>query len=167
MIALPYLPSWAWKVGAGIALAAGAYFYVQHEYDEGYAAGVAAQKLVGDEALNLANDKNRDLEGKLRDAADARNTERTTDNAKYAKELERIRAAGRAGTERLSIPAAARACPGPAGAPTNPAPGPRAEERADLMPGTADAVLRIAGGARQLVQDYNDLLAEYNAKTCQ
>lgn len=144
--------------GLVAALLAGGFWYRGHVYDAGYAAGEAAQKAIGDEALRDANTASRERERDLQAQADTANTKRSEDNAKHQTDLEAVRAAARAGAERLSIPAAARACPAGAAAQASPAPGPGPQERTDLLPGTADDVFRIAGRSAQDVRDYNDLL---------
>lgn len=145
------------------ALLGGGYWYRDHVYDSGYEDGVTAQKAIGDKALKKANDDAWARERDLQTAADEANTKRSQDNAKYQTQLEEVRTAARAGAERLSIRTAARACPAPAAAAASPAPGPGPEERADVLPGTADDVFRIAGRSSQDVLDYNALLERYHA----
>lgn len=63
---------------------------------------------------------------------------------------------------RVQVRAASRALPGVAvGEATSAAAPPGAAEEADLMPGVAAAVLRIAGDSARTVRDYNDLLGRY------
>lgn len=96
-------------------------------------------------------------------------TLRTTavENAKkemqHEKDLNSARAAVRAGALKLRLAVASCAISAAGqnqGAATDPGAG--SEARADLMPGTADDILRIAGGYAKNVRDYNALVVQYN-----
>lgn len=144
------------------ALLAGGFWYRHHVYESGYTAGVVAQKAIADKALRLANAANQKKSNDLQDEVDVLNANKEQDDAQHAKNIDAVRAAARAGTVRLSIPGA---CTGAAGAGTqaSTAGQPVAEERTNLLPGTADDILRIAGDSAQSVRDFNRLLDQYNA----
>lgn len=149
------VPTWPFAVGTlVIGLAAGA--FGMHSWDER-----KYDKLVAEHAaaLALANAANQKESIELQDRVDDLNTKKVRDDEQHAKDLESVRAAARAGAVRLSIPGACRAN---AGAQTSVAAPAGAEERTDLLPGTADAVIRIAGDTAQSVRDYNALLDQYN-----
>lgn len=150
------VPTWPIAVGTlVIGLAAGAWAdhtVMARKYD----------KLVEQHtsALALANAANAKRQDELQLAADESEMKRAVDNDQHAKDLAAVRAAARAGAVRLSIPGACRPA---AGAQAGAASGPGAQERTDILPGTADDLIRIAGDSARVVWDYNDLLARYNA----
>lgn len=147
------------------ALLASGLWYRHHVYESGYTAGVASQKAIGDAALAKANADARIKQDQLQAEADESEMKRAMGNEKYAKDLEVARADVRAGRERLSIAGACSSRPAnsaQAGAAT----GPGSETRTDLLPGTADALIRIAGASAEDVRSYNALLDRYNA-VCQ
>lgn len=150
------VPTWPFVVGTlVIGIAAGA--WADHAYMSGKYAKLVAKQT---EALAQANAANQKESIELQDRVDDLNTQKVRDDEQHAKDLESVRAAARAGTVRLSIPGACRAN---SSKEASPAPATGAEERTDLLPGTADAVIRIAGDSAQSVRDYNQLLDQYNA----
>lgn len=150
------VPTWPFAVGTlVIGLAAGA--WADHTYMSGKYDKLVAKQT---EALAQTNAANQKESIELQDRVDDLNTQKVRDDEQHAKDLESVRAAARAGTVRLSIPGACRTN---ASKEASPAPTAGAEERADLLPGTADAIIRIAGDSAKVVRDYNQLLDQYNA----
>ena len=150
------VPTWPIAVGTlVIGLAAGAWVdhsFMARKYD----------KLVAQhqQALALATVANQKRSEQLQAEADESEMKRAMDNDQHAKDLAAVRAAARAGSVRLSIPGACRPAPS---AQAGVAAGPRTEERTDVLPGTADDLIRIAGDSAKSVYDYNALLDRYNA----
>jgi hypothetical protein len=100
----------------------------------------------------------------LRDELDAATTKRDKENADHEKTISDLRARARAGDLRLRADLTAGSCDrNPPAAGSGLAVGPGDQARADLVPGTADALLRIAGDSARLVRDYNALVDAYNA----
>lgn len=157
------VPTWPIAVGTlviGLLAGAGAdHLWMNHEV-------AAAEKRYDDlksnheTALALANAANLKKQDELQLAADESEMKRAMSNDQHAKDLAAVRAAARAGAVRLSIPGACRPA---AGAQAGVAAGPGTEARTDLLPGTADAAIRIAGRSAEDVYAYNDLLDRYNA----
>jgi len=150
------VPTWPIAaVALMIGLATGAsvdHRYMARKYDK-----LVAQHTS---ALALANAANAKRQEQLQIEADESEMKRAMSNDQHAKDLAAVRAAARAGTVRLSIPGACRSA---AGAQAGAAAGPGPEERTDVLPGTADDLIRIAGDSARDVRDFNDLLARYNA----
>lgn len=157
------LPTWPIAIGTlVIGLIAGSgidHLWMNHKV-------TAAEKRYDDlkdnqvKALALANAANAKRQDELQLAADESEMKRAVDNDQHAKDLAAVRTAARAGAVRLSIPGACRPA---ASAQAGAAAGPGAEERADILPGTADDLIRIAGDSARDVRDFNDLLDRYNA----
>lgn len=157
------VPTWPIAVGTlVIGLLAGAgtdHLWMNHEV-------AAAEKRYDDlksnheTALARANATNAKRQDELQLAADESEMKRAVDNDQHAKDLAAVRAAARAGAVRLSIPGACRPA---ASAQAGTAAGPGSEERTDILPGTADDLIRIAGDSAKSVSDYNALLDRYNA----
>ena len=138
-----------------VGMGAGA--WIDHSYMARKYNKLAAQHVAALAQANAANLKRQD---ELQLAADESEMKRAVDNDQHAKDLASVRAAARAGAVRLSIPGACRPA---AGAQAGAAAGPGQEERADVLPGTADDLIRIAGDSARDVRDYNALLERYNA----
>jgi hypothetical protein len=85
-----------------------------------------------------------------------------TQRATHANDLDILRASVRAGAVRLRVPVARCEVPatGRADVPAVAA-APGSEARADLMPGVADAVFRLAGQSANDVRDYNEVTERY------
>ncbi|KAK1548918.1 hypothetical protein Q3G72_035234 [Acer saccharum] len=150
------VPTWPFVVGTlAIGLVAGA--FGTHAWDERKYDKLVAQQASALAQANAANLKKQD---ELQAAVDEAEMKRGMDNAQHTKDLEAARSDVRAGRERLSIRGACSAQPN---AQARTTPGPVAEERTDLLPGTADDLVRIAGAAAKDVRDFNDLLDRYNA----
>lgn len=149
------VPTWPFAVGTlVIGLAAGA--WSDHVYMSGKYDKLVAKQA---EAIAQANAANQKESIELQDRVDDLNTQKVRDDEQHAKDLESVRAAARAGTVRLSIPGSCRANTSQE---ASPAPAAGGEERTDLLPGTADAIIRIAGDSAKVVRDYNQLLDQYN-----
>lgn len=124
----------------------------------------AADKRLAD-ATKAALDREHALQAAL-DAADAKRYE---ENQSHEKEIAALRARARAGDERLRVAIDAGSIQRCA-ASANPAAtaGPGDGQRADLVPGTADALFGIAGRIAGLVRRYGALVDRYNRarETC-
>lgn len=150
------VPTWPFAVGTlVIGLVAGA--FGTHAWDERKYDKLVAQQASALAQANAANLKKQD---ELQAEADESEMKRAMDNDQHAKDLAAVRAAARAGAVRLSIPGACRPAPS---AQAGAAAGPGTEERTDVLPGTADDLIRIAGDSARDVRDFNDLLDRYNA----
>ena len=171
---------WYWKLGAAavalVALLAAEQAYESHLVGKGDAAGYTRAK--GERALEEARIK-ADAE-RAAGAETQRAREQTAavqlrfeqlgesqQKARIDHEISKniAVAAALAGTERLSIPAAAR--PGCTLSEAGPLEGAAAgacaspEARADILPGTAAALLGFASDYGQLVRDYNAVVDRY------
>lgn len=173
------IPRWV-KIAAVLAVLValfGAFqAYEAHVFKQGYdkAAGEAAareltikadaDKLLAD-ATKTALDRERKLQTDLAAADDLRFKE-TQDHEKAIADL---RARARAGDERLRVAVNAgslQQCPAGANSAVTGRPGD--ERRADLMPGTVDALFGIAGRVTSLVRRYDAVVERYNRarETC-
>jgi hypothetical protein len=154
--------------GFAVALAGGGYVAgLHHEQILWQAADVLRAKQ--DQAqLLAATQQARANEQALRAKLDTANELRLKEQSDHETTLAAVRAAARAGTERLHCPAAAL----PARtAPANPdaaaRPGPEAGP-GDLVPASADDLFGIAGRIVEIVRQRNALIDAYNAarSTC-
>lgn len=150
------LPSWP-TVLAGLVIGAALGGYADHAIMSRKVDKIIAQQA---QALATANAANLKRQDELQAAADESEMKRGMDNAQYAKSLEVARADVRAGRERLSIRGSCSPQSSPQAGTTT---GLGAEERTDILPGTADDFVRIAGASAKDVRDFNDLLDRYNA----
>lgn len=171
---------WYWKVGAAV-IALGALFAVERAYEshlvgKGDAAGyararaewaasevkiAAAAELAAGTETKRARDETAAVQLKFDKLGDSQQKARI--DHEISKNI--AVAAALAGTERLSISTATH--------PGSPVPetgalegaavgaGTAPEARADLLPGIAAVVLRVAGDYGQLVRDYNAVLDRY------
>lgn len=174
------MTTWYYKLAAVLAAVAlaivGYRVWEHHMYTQGYsvrdgeakteearlsADATAKQSTAAGEAWRREQDLRADL-----DAADAK---RFKENADHEKINAALLARVRSGELRLSIAVKSGSLPDRAPA-TNPATagGPGAETRADLMPGTVESILSIAGRSASDVRDYNALVDRYNRarETC-
>lgn len=119
-------------------------------------------KLVAEhaQAMAIANAANQKKSDDLQDTVDTLHTDAVLKDEQHAKDLEAARSSVRSGDERLSIRSACRAN---ANTPASTTTGTRAEERADIVPEVADALVSVAGASAKDVRDYNNLLDQYNA----
>ncbi len=111
-------------------------------------------------SLEIAREREAVLSAKLSDLETTSQLQKKS----YEKALSRLTADVVDGKRRLSVAISGSSIRNtcPTGDPATP--GESGDQaRADLMPGTAAAILRIAGGAGQLVRDYNEVVARYNA----
>ncbi len=179
MGALALVPRWVWEALGGALLILGLVFaeqaYEHHLIANGDAAGYARAngewerkeaKITADAEVK-ASKKTAEAEAKtatLQAEFDKLADDRQKEKANHEKDTARHVAAAIAGTERLHNPdgGTCGALPGTengqgaeAGSGTPP------EARADLLPGTAATILRIAGDYGQLVRDYNTVLDRY------
>lgn len=141
-------------------------------YDRGYKVAEAAAKVKADgidrqhmtkqaDAFTAARNK----EDQLRKERDEAEAKRFKENQSAKTTIEGLRADARRSELKLrdANARASRPVPGCSGSQgADPSTGSGAEEGSDLMPATADALLGIAGGIAQSVQDYNQLLDDYN-----
>lgn len=140
---------------------------LRHEQSAWQASDAKREREDGAHLL-AATQSARTQETALRNKLDAATNQRLQENADHETQLNAVRAAARAGTERLRCPGAAL----PADtAPANPAAasGPEPEAGRDsIVPATADDLFRIAGSIRQSVRERNALIDAYNAarETC-
>lgn len=158
--------------GAAVALLVLGYVWWSHQVEaRGYAAAEAIyKKREADITAQAKDEYTKKLEhalGKqqaLQQEVDTQTASRAAwEKAHETAAQKRIDAAN-AGTERLriQIARAASAVPGVAQSGAAGAAGdPGQTEGADLMPGTAAAILSLARDGAGLVRDYNDLLARY------
>lgn len=119
-------------------------------------------------ALLAATESARKRETDLRAKLDAATLQRTTENTDHETALASLRAAARAGTERLRCPGTT--LPADTGT-SDPGTAARPEPEAgrdSLVPGTADTLFRIAASIRQGVRERNALIDAYNGarETC-
>lgn len=163
------------KIGLALALLTGAvHWWHSHEdavYQRGYDAAVAARKAA-DESRKIADAKDSAkkqaaLETKFEDHGDTMAKQGNAHEKSLSVELDRARA----GASGLRCPASnpgvsvrKDAAPKDSGVAAAPEP----TEGANLLPGTAERILRIAGDTASLVHDFNDLQYRYNEarKTC-
>jgi len=169
---LSLIPSiWVrWAILAALWAASVGFGYVHgltHEKATWQAADALRERQDGAHLL-IDTQHARDAEQKLRDSFDKADTKRQEDKDVHEKELDKLRASVRAGTERLRCPGAK--IPASA-APDNSATasGPSNEGRSgDLVPQAAVDILGIGARIRGLVRERNDLIDKYNAarETC-
>jgi hypothetical protein len=161
LIPLPY----RWAIIAALFASAVGFGWVKgaaHDHAKWEAADALRAKQ---DAAHLAADAARTKadSDKLRALFDTAAELRAKDTTDHEKQLETLRAAARAGTERLRCPAAAL----PADTETHdPAAAARSEPEAgrdSIVPGTADALFRIAAGIRRGVRERNALIDAYQA----
>jgi Na+-transporting methylmalonyl-CoA/oxaloacetate decarboxylase gamma subunit len=139
-------------------------------YQQGYAAAKAEadareKQIQSEEKDKLASATADALtkEREIRRAFDAMSASRMKKESDYETTIASLRADARSGALRLSIAIDAGSLPGCAPAADPAAAGaPDRETRADVLPGTADDVLRIASGTARGVRDYNELVDRYN-----
>lgn len=148
-------------------------------FGSGYVSGLRHDQSAwhAADALRVAQDTKAELaatqaarakETALRNQLDAAAAQRLKENADHETELANLRAAARAGTERLRCPAAPLPADPEAHDPGTAArPEPEAG-RDSLVPGAADDLFRIAASIRQGVRERNALIDAYNAarETC-
>lgn len=166
LVPLPY----RWAIIAALFAAAFGFGWVKgagHVRAEWSAADAQHARHDAEQHAN-ATEHARQQEQLLRAALDAQEQERSKENADHAKQLETLRAAARAGTERLRCPAAIPAEPAQAadsGAAARPEPEARPGE---LVPRTADDLFRIGASIASIVRERNALIDKYNAarETC-
>lgn len=118
--------------------------------------------------LLAATQSARAQETALRNKLDAATNQRLQENVDHETQLNAVRAAARAGTERLRCPGAALPADTEA---NNPGAAARPEPEAgrdSIVPGVADDLFRIAGSIKQSVRERNALIDAYNAarETC-
>lgn len=143
-------------------------------YGSGYVAGLcheqaawqasdAKREKADTDHLLAATQSARAKETALRNKLDAATTQRLQENADHETQLNAVRAAARAGAERLRCPGAALPADTEANNP-GAASGPEPEAGRDgIVPATADDLFRIAGSIRQSVRERNALIDAYDA----
>lgn len=123
-----------------------------------------ATNVEATDRFNKAQRDAREREFDLQQQLTQRDAALDTERATHAKDVDTLRASVRAGAVRLSVPVAR--CEVPASnAADNPAvvAAPGSEARADLVPGIADAIFRLAGQSADDVRDYNEVIERYEA----
>jgi hypothetical protein len=167
------IPSWI-RVVAILALVGavvwGVNAWEESVYQRGYGVAMAEaearEKQIQIEAKDKLANATADAlakEREIRRAFDAMSASRLKKESENETIIARLRADARAGALRLSIAINAGSLPGGATAADSAAAGtPVRETRADVLPGTADDVLRIAAGTARGVRDYNELIDRYN-----
>lgn len=113
-------------------------------------------------ALNAARADAKHVEQLMQQTITDRDNALDIERAKHATEVSVLRATVRAGDVRLSVPVARCAIPASAAA-ASPAAvaAPGSEARTDLVPGTADAIFRLAGQSADDVRDYNEVIERF------
>lgn len=160
------LPAWLLRAAPYIAGAAVLVAAVVGVYSAGYSraadrykAEIAATAQRHAEAVAAAERRARTAEQAVADTNAEQDAKRHKVEADAKSRIDQLRADLRAANKRLSIPAK---CPAIAGADPGAAGGPGAETRAEILPGTADDLVRIAGECDAVVRERNALIDRYN-----
>lgn len=170
----PLLLPWVLRIGGVavilIALSWGFHSWKKSIYQEGYntaqAEAVAREQAATNVALLVQKQreeasKNKDRE--LQAAFDAMSKKRFDEGVKHATDLESVRTAARNGALRLSIDTANPTADGTGKTSSNVTAGTESRTRAELLPGTAEDFIRIAGDSAEDVRAFNELLNHYRA----
>lgn len=153
-----------------MALAAVLAYALRVAYQHGVNTGQASVQLQWDADRDARTKAaNRDLQALLNhtnvlaDKLQAQETTSHQEKTHAQAEMDRLRAAVRAGTVRLFIPTAGAACPGsPAPEGASPSGG-SAKARTELDPATADALVGITSDGDSAIRDLNACIDRYNS----
>lgn len=152
-----------------VAMAAVLTYALRMAYKHGVDTGQAKVQLQWDaDREELTKAANRDLQALLNhtnmlaDKLHAQEVTHRQEKTHAQAEMDRLRAAVRAGTVRLSVPTTGAACPGSTTPGDAPAASRPAQARADFDPATADALVAITSDGDNAIRDLNACIDRYN-----